>query len=79
MDALGPGRLRLHACMGLTRRRRPCRSVLKFKDEINFNLSAYMVVLDKPLGLTLAPDPVTGQVRPQQTPQQAPPSQLEPR
>jgi hypothetical protein len=36
--------------------------VLRYKDEIALNLSAYMVELDKPLGLTLAPDPATGQV-----------------
>jgi hypothetical protein len=37
-------------------------SVLRYSGELAFNLSEYMVVLDKPLGLTLAPDPVTGQV-----------------
>ncbi len=38
------------------------RTVHKYADELGFNLDEYMVVLDKPLGLTLAPDPVTGQV-----------------
>jgi hypothetical protein len=31
-------------------------------DEYEFSLTQYMVVLDKPIGLTLAPDPLTGQV-----------------
>ncbi|KAG1671554.1 hypothetical protein FOA52_011276 [Chlamydomonas sp. UWO 241] len=40
----------------------PSPGVLRYKDEIALNLSAYMVELDKPLGLTLAPDPATGQI-----------------
>lgn len=36
--------------------------ILRYKDEHSFKLSEYMVVLDKPLGLSLAPDP-TGQVK----------------
>lgn len=31
--------------------------------ELAFNLSEYLVVLDKPLGLSVAPDPSTGQAR----------------
>jgi hypothetical protein len=31
--------------------------------ELAFNLSEYLVVLDKPLGLIVAPDPSTGQAR----------------
>lgn len=38
-------------------------SLSPFDDEYDFSLSQYMVVLDKPIGLTLAPDPLTGQVR----------------
>jgi hypothetical protein len=30
---------------------------------IEFNLAEYMVLLDKPVGLTLAPEPHTGRVR----------------
>jgi hypothetical protein len=43
-----------------------CRSSnpagFKYYGEYNFNLSEYVVILDKPLGLTLAPDPATGRV-----------------
>lgn len=49
-------------------RRRPPRppasspSFLQFSDEYSFNLAEYMVHLDKPVGLTLAPEPHTGRV-----------------
>lgn len=36
--------------------------MFRYTGEHNFNLSEYLVVLDKPIGLVLAPDPVTGQV-----------------
>ncbi|GAX74509.1 hypothetical protein CEUSTIGMA_g1958.t1 [Chlamydomonas eustigma] len=38
------------------------KSILKYTNELTFNLNEYMVVLDKPLGLTLAPDPVEGHI-----------------
>lgn len=34
-----------------------------YDDEYEFSLTQYMVTLDKPIGVTLAPDPLTGQVR----------------
>lgn len=34
-----------------------------FPGEYDFNLSEYMVQLEKPVGLTLAPEPHTGRVR----------------
>lgn len=37
-------------------------SFLQFSDEYSFNLAEYMVHLDKPVGLTLAPEPHTGRV-----------------
>ena len=41
--------------------------VFRYPGDHNFDLSEYMVVLDKPIGLTLAPDPTTGQVGPHST------------
>eukprot|EP00878_Enallax_costatus_P033352 GHUV01036776.1.p1 GENE.GHUV01036776.1~~GHUV01036776.1.p1 ORF type:complete len:194 (+),score=15.97 GHUV01036776.1:1027-1608(+) len=38
------------------------RGSLSSADEYSFSLTQYMVVLDKPIGLTLAPDPSTGHV-----------------
>ncbi|KAG2483637.1 hypothetical protein HYH03_017515 [Edaphochlamys debaryana] len=37
-------------------------AVFRHPGELNLNLREYMVVLEKPVGLTLAPDPLTGQV-----------------
>ena len=41
-----------------------CRvdTMFVYPGEHSFNLSEYMVVLDKPIGLTLAQDPISGQV-----------------
>lgn len=38
------------------------RGGLSSQEEYSFSLTQYMVVLDKPIGLTLAPDPSTGHV-----------------
>eukprot|EP00798_Chlamydomonas_sp_ICE-L_P009756 gene9756-7631_t len=36
--------------------------LLKYPTERDFNLNEYMVVLEKPLGMTLAPDPISGKI-----------------
>jgi hypothetical protein len=39
-----------------------CRAPFSSQEEYSFSLTQLMVVLDKPIGLTLAPDPTTGHV-----------------
>jgi len=41
---------------------RPGSEFLQFPGEYSFNLAEYMVLLDKPVGLTLAPEPHSGRV-----------------
>lgn len=41
--------------------RYPLAPVFRYPGEHAFNLHEYLVTLDKPLGLVLAPDPITGQ------------------
>ncbi|KAF6259783.1 hypothetical protein COO60DRAFT_973623 [Scenedesmus sp. NREL 46B-D3] len=52
---LGNRSLAVHAGM-------PDRLLLSSQEEYSFSLTQLMVVLDKPIGLTLAPDPTTGHV-----------------
>eukprot|EP00195_Chlamydomonas_chlamydogama_P000584 CAMPEP_0202922760 /NCGR_PEP_ID=MMETSP1392-20130828/78093_1 /ASSEMBLY_ACC=CAM_ASM_000868 /TAXON_ID=225041 /ORGANISM="Chlamydomonas chlamydogama, Strain SAG 11-48b" /LENGTH=614 /DNA_ID=CAMNT_0049616405 /DNA_START=224 /DNA_END=2068 /DNA_ORIENTATION=- len=50
------------AVSGPTAVRNSVELTVRYPGEYNLNLAEYMVILDKPLGLTLAPDPITGQI-----------------